>query len=317
MDRVVLGAGPTGLIAAYLLETDVVVAERFGSGIRRFTPTFLRRTPATEVLLDELSVPFSPRTIRFGYLGDVGVSTEFSSDDHLEYFRRSRGLEPGAPVEVPSSAALSVTGEIETFDVSVDDLVSALAHHVQVFYGKISVVEICRTDGRTIPKIRIAVVGGREFWTRQLVNTLPAPVFEAVVRHEDAHLRAAKREWSAVEKTFVRVPIAAVSAELRRARDELELAYVHVVSSDRVRFAYDGVTFLDDVAVFEFNRTAIPTGGTWDALERFSARIQIDGPSRDSVEYGGTVWHLGRFARWRNEIFLDDVVEEIYGYLDD
>lgn len=320
MNCVVLGAGPIGLAAAYLLEADAVVAEVVGgSGLRRFAPTFLWRTPTTENLLGELGLPVNPRIVRFGYLGDEGVRTNFEESDRLEYFRRSRGLDPGSPVEVPASAMSSGTpGEIETFDVSVDDLVGALLHHVEVTVGRVSVVEVCRTDGRTIPKVRVAVSGGRELWTRQLVNTLPAPVFEGVVRHEDAYLRAAKRDWPATEKTFIRVPISAVGAELRRARDELELAYVYVVSPDRDRFVYDRVTFLDDVAVFEFNRlAAVPAGGEWERLERFSARLQIVGPSRDPVEYGGTVWHVGRLARWSHSIRIHDVVEELYEYAED
>lgn len=317
MDRVVLGAGPVGLVAAYLLEADAVVAEKFGgSGIRRFAPTFLWRTPATENLLVELGLPVTPRTVRFGYLGDGGVRTTFEPEERLEYFRRSRGIDPGAPVEVPNSAMTSgSSGEIETFDVTVDDLVSALAHHVGVTYGRVTVIEVRRTDGRTVPKVRVAVAGGAEFWTRRLINTLPAPVFDSVVRHEDGFNRAARRDWPAGEKTFIRVPFAAVSSELRRARDELDLAYLYVVSADRERFAYDRVTFLGDVAVFEFNRSeSVPTGGTWERLERFSARLQIVGPSRDPVEYGGAVWHVGRLARWSHAIRIHDVVEDLYDY---
>ncbi len=317
MGCIVLGAGPVGLLSAYLLEADTVVAERIGgSGIRRFAPTHLWRTPATENLLDEIGIPWSPRTVRFGYLSDSGFVEEFDEAGRLEYFRRSRGLDPGHPVEVPESAMSSGSdGRIETFDVSVDELVEALVHHVEVVVGRVVVVEVLRTDGRTVPRVRVAVEGGREYWTRQLVNTLPAPTFDVVIRHDDGYNRAARRTWPATTKTFIRVPVAAISGELRRARDELDLSYVYVVSPDRVRFAYDRVTFLDDVAVLEFNRTeAVPTGGDWERLERFSARIQVGGAARDPVEYAGAVWHVGRFARWSHAIRIHDVVEDLYAY---
>jgi hypothetical protein len=317
VDRIVLGAGPVGLVSSYLLGADLTVAEAVGgTGLRRFAPTFLWRTPETEALLDELGLPAEPRTVRFGYLADDGVREEFSDAERVEYFRRSRGLPAGAPVEVPESAMSSgSSGRIETFEISVDDVVGALSHHVEVTLGRVLAVEVRRTDGRRVPKVRVAVSGGREFWTRQLVNTLPAPAFDAVSRHEDEHNRAAPREWPAGHKTFLRVPIEAVSAELRRARDELDLAYLYVVSPDRVRFAYDRVTFLDDVAVLEFNREeAVPTGGDWERLERFSGRLQVSGPSRDPVEYGGAVWHVGRLARWHHGIRIHSVVEDMYEY---
>lgn len=320
MECVVLGAGPIGLVAAHLLEADVVVADRVGgSGIRRFAPTFLWRTRATERLLAELEIPANPRVVRFGYLDENGVRATFEGSDLLEYYRRSRGIDPGEPVDVPGSAMSSgSSGAIETFDVSVDDLVAALLRRVEVTVGAVNVVEITRSDGRMVPKVRVAVENGREFWTRQLVNTLPAPVFDSVVTHRDVYFRAARREWPVVEKTFVRVPFEAVVGELRRARDELGLAYVYVVSPDRDLFAYDRVTFLDDVAVLEFNRPeSVPVGAEWEGFERFSARLQIRGASRDPVEYAGTVWHVGRLARWSHSIRIHDVVEELYGCIGD
>jgi hypothetical protein len=316
MDCVVLGAGPTGLVAAYLLEADVVVAERFGgSDIRTFAPVFLRRTRATETLLDELGIPAEPVAVRLGFLGDDGAKGEVGESEATEYLRRARGLDPGAPVEVPTSISLET--EVATFDVGVDDLVDALRHHVEAIVGEVRVVEVRRTDGRTVPRVRVAVSGGRELWTRQLVNTLPAPTFDAVRRHEDAWNRAATRDWPAPETTFVRVPIAAVSGELRRARDELGLSVLRVVSPDRARYAYDRVTFVGGAAVLEFNRPeSVPTGGDWGALERVSGRFSPLGPSRDPVEYAGTVWHLGRLARWSRSISIADVVEDLYEYRD-
>jgi hypothetical protein len=313
VDCVVLGAGPVGLVSAYLLEADAVVSETVGgTDLRRFAPIYLRRTPATENLLDDLGLPASPRTVLLGFLGDDGVRTTIGESERIEFIRRSRGLEPGAPVEVSS---LALETEVETFDVTVDDLVSAISHHVYVTVGRVLVVEIGRTDGRTIPKVRVAISGGREFWTRQLVNTLPAPTFEGICRHEDAWNRAASRNWPSFTSTFVRVPFAAVSGELRRARDELGLSCLSVVSADRVRYAYDRVTFLEDVAVLEFNRPeSVPTGGDWEVLERFSGPISAVGPTRDPVEYAGTVWHVGRLARWSNSIRLDHVVEDLYEY---
>jgi hypothetical protein len=314
VDRVVIGAGPIGLVAAYILDVDAVVAERpGGSDLRRFAPTYLWRSEATETLLDDLGLPAEPRIVRFGYLGDDGIQEEFSDEDRIEYYRRSRGIDPGAPVEVPTSAMSSaMMGEIETFDVSVDDVVAALLHHVDVTVGRVLAVEVSRTDGRTTPRLRIAISGEREIWAERVVNTLPAPVWDSVVRHDDGHHRAAAREWPTGVKTFLRIPAAALSGELRKGRDD-GLSFVYVVSSDRVRYMYDRVNFVDDDAILEFNRPeAVPTGGDWDRLERYVVRVQVRGPGRDPVEYAGAVWHLGRFARWLNSIRIHDVLRDLY-----
>lgn len=312
MDRVVLGAGPVGLVAAYVLEADVCVGEELGgSRLRRFAPTFLWRTEATEQLLADLDLFWTGRTVRFGYLGDGGPKEDFSEAERLEYYRRSRALEPGAPVEVPDSAMSSgMRGEIPTFDLSIDDLVRALLDRVEVKRGVATVLEIeDRADGgRRIPRVRVALRGGAELRARALVNTIPAPAFDALCRHEGGSFRKTPRRWDAGLKTFVRLPLELCGPVLNEAARELAFAYV--VSSDRLRFPYDRVNFPPGEAVLEFNGDApaeLP-----GELERLSGRLQIRGAVRDPVEFGGAVWHVGRLARWSHAVRIHDVVEELY-----
>jgi hypothetical protein len=313
MDRVVLGAGPVGLVAAYVLEADACVgSEVGGSDLRRFAPTFLWRTEATEQLLADLDLHYEGRTVRFGYLGDDGPKPDFDEAERLEYFRRSRGLDPGAPVEVPDSAMSSgMRGEIPTFDLSVDDLVRALLGRVEVTRGVVTVVEFeDRADGgRRIPRVRVALRGGAELRARRVVNTIPAPAFDALCRYEGGSFRKTPRTWGAGPKTFLRLPLELCGPVLNEAA--AEFAFVYVVSSDRLRFPYDRVNFPPPgEAVLEFNLedpAELP-----GELERFSARLQIEGAVRDPVEFGGAVWHVGRLARWSHAVRIHDVVEELY-----
>jgi hypothetical protein len=97
-ESIVLGAGPVGLVAAYLLDVECVGEEPGGSSLRRYAPTYLWRTEATEQLLLDLDVPFEPTIERFGYLGDEGPKGDFTEEERIEYYRRSRGLAAGAPV---------------------------------------------------------------------------------------------------------------------------------------------------------------------------------------------------------------------------
>jgi hypothetical protein len=310
VDLLVLGAGPVGLVAAYVLEADACVgAEVGGSDLRRFAPTFLWRTEATEQLLADLDIFWTARTVRFGYLGDDGPRGEFSEEERLEYIRRSRGIEP---VEVPPSAMSSgMRGEIQTFDLSVDDLVSALLDRVEVTRGVATAVEFeDRADGgRRIPRVRLALRGGAELWARRLVNTIPASAFDALCRYEGGSFRKTPRRWEAGSKSFLRLPLELCDPVLAAAAEEF--AFVYVVSSDRIRFPYDRVNFPTPTeAVLEFNGD--PPNEVVGEIECFSGRLQIRGAVRDPVEFGGAVWHVGRLARWSHAIRIHDVAEELY-----
>jgi hypothetical protein len=314
MDLVVLGAGPVGLLAAYLLDADACVGEVPGGAadLRRFAPTFLWRTEATEQLLADLDLFWTGRTVRVGYLDEAGVRDDFVDADRLEYVRRSRGLPPGAPVEVPPSAMSSGRGgELQTFDLSVDDVVRALLGRVSVTQGVVTAVEFLEREGaRRVPRARIALRGGAELWTQRVVSTIPAPALDALTRYEGGFFRKTPGRWEAGRKTFVRAPVNVCGPVLEAAA--VEYAYVYVVSPDRVTFPYDRVTFPGGgVAVLEFNAEDEP-GPVEGELERCSGRLQVRGQVRDAVEFGGALWSVGRLARWSHAVRLHDVVAELY-----
>lgn len=312
----VLGAGPVGLIAAYLRGGLCVGLKVGGGDLRRYAPTFLWRTEATEVLLTELDLPWEPRTVRFGYLGDAGVLTTFGERDRLEYYRRSRGIAPDAPVGVPRSVMSGgLSGEIPTFNVSVEELVEALLGQVEVVQAEVKAIGFEGDGlGRRVPKVRV-VLDKSELLNKIVVNTLPAPVFDRLLVGVDRmkHFRPTHAEWKAGVKTFHRWRVSAMDELIRTAFEE-GYAYLYVVSKDRERYPFDRVTFVkeggEQLAVLEYNwegpMNVKPTHGL------ISGAFQVLGPSRDPVEFGGAVRHVGRLARWRHDVRLHDVVSEMY-----
>jgi hypothetical protein len=306
----VLGAGPIGLVAAYLRDGLCVGAEVGGGDLRRYAPTFLWRTAATERLLQELGLPREPRTVRFGYLGDTGVKLTYDQLDRLEYYRRSRGIESDAPVEVPRSVMSGgQPGVVETFDLEVDELVEVLLRSVEVCRSEIRAIGVEGDDlGRKIPKIRV-VCEGFELLSNRVTNTLPAPVFDHLLvgRERMKHFRPTPCEWLAGTKTFQRIDLDELDPAIVSAA-ERGFAYLYVVSRDRARYPFDRVSFhRGRVASLEFNHPHV-----LDARDVLSGPFQVLGPSRDPIEFGGAVRHVGRFARWRHDVRLHDVVEELY-----
>lgn len=333
MRTVVLGGGPVGLLAAYLMRADICLARDPGGDarLRALAPTYLWRTEATQRLLADLGILAVERTVLFGYLSEAGASLDVDDRGRAEYYRRSRSLPAGAEVVVPDSAMSSGrAGAIDTYDLSVDDVVNALLMRVSVHRCAVLGVQIVeREQGRLRPKVRVAVDGTESYLASgpqhinasNLVNTLPAPVYDGlVIPFDGSRDRPAVRTWEAYAKAFVKLPLSACPADLRLAYRSMDLAYLYVVSEDRRRHPYDRVAFRGDDAVLEFNAETMD-----EVLELAcgfgepvaSGRWQVRGAARDPVEHAGTVRHIGRLARWSHAVRLHDVVEEVYRDVDD
>lgn len=314
-DSLVLGAGPVGLLTAYMNSSPCVGEVLGGSSLRRLAPTFLWRTDATAALLAEVGIPFRRTVARIGYLGDDGVSDVFDEDGRVEYYRRSRGFDPDAPVVLPGSVMSSGSvGEIPTFDVSVDDLVATLSTQVEVRRGRVTSIRIAdRESGRVkVPKVFVSTAEGMTYVPEVLLNTIPAPAFDVALEYVGSNYRPVRRDWDAGRKTFVVVPVDALPAGVP---DATEFVFVYVVASDRARYPFDRINFVTDdlgrrTAVLEYNGVEPPK--LPGEMKRISGKFQIRGVSRDPIEFGGVVRHVGRFARWDHAVRLHDVVEDFY-----
>jgi hypothetical protein len=311
-DPLVLGAGPTGLVAAYLLDATFAVGERVGgSELWRYAPVVLRRNAETEELLADLDLPYRTRVARVGFVGDDGVRDSAGALDRLEYFRRTRGVEPSSPVAVPRN--FLPEHEVPTFDLSVAELVQALLRFVDVVPARIRGIAIEGDDlGRKIPRVRV-VYGETELLSRRVVNTLPAPEFDRLLLGRDKlkHFRPTPNEWRVGRKSFHRVALGSVAEVVRDAAAKYD--HLYVVALDRERYPYDRVNFVresgEHLAVLETNGVI---NHAWATHGTLTGDFLPLGTSRDPVEFGGAVRHLGRLARWRADVRIHDVVKELY-----
>jgi hypothetical protein len=282
IDCVVLGCGLVGLLAAYLIEADVLIGRSAGvSALSRFLPGFVRRGEAIVALARELGLPTGGRTARV-------VDLDRTRERSVEEFDATR------------------------FDR--EDLARKLLNRMEPTVGEVTAVEIRRTDGRELPRVRVAVSGGREVWTRQVVNALPAPAFDTVRRHEDVFNRAVAREWTAPETTLIRVPVATLSERVRRALEEPGAVGVRAPGTD-ASVPFERVWAKGDEAILEIRRPElVPTGGAWGEIPTLRRAIHPKGASRDPVEHAGTVLHVGRLARWDRRIGLNEVARDLLAY---
>lgn len=297
MDRLVLGAGPVGLLCAHLLRAPCL-GERPGGDaeVRRLVPTVLWYSPALAAILGDLGLPPEVEEVRFGFLGPRGLTQDVTPGERAEYLRRSGRDPDAAPTSAISSGALGV---LAGFRTTVDALCAALEARCDVRRGKVSGVLPDLLEGR----VRVQATCG-EAVVGEVVNTLPAPVFDGLLRGEAGSGRAWEAGWKWLVEGM------SWADPLREARD-VGLRWVYVTDP---RIPFDRATFLPDGGFsYEFN--AEPP--TWFPEAVFGRAVvgplplQVRGEPRPALEFGGLVRHAGRMARWDHRIRLHSVVDEV------
>lgn len=296
MDTLVLGAGPVGLLAAHLLGAPCVGERRGGDAeLRRLAPTHLWRTPAMEAVLRDLGLPTEAEEVRFGFWGPRGLTDSPTPGERAEYLRRS-GRDPGAAPESAISSGRG--GRLECFRTSVDALCASLGARVHVDELRVLGILPDLSAGR----LRVQVGFGEQSFDL-LVNTLPAPTFDGLLRGPWVC-----RDWPVGRKVFVEGM--AWADPLRVARLE-GLRWLYVTDP---KIPFDRVTVLPDLPGFsyEFN------GGCPEWFpEAVNGRLLLDAPlqvlgePRAEFEVGGLVRNVGRMARWDHRIRLHDVAEAL------
>ena len=297
MRRIVLGAGPVGLIAAYLLRASCV-GEVVGGArkLRSLSPTYLWATPGVDALIHSLGFAVKRCRVRFGWLTPAGIMDVPTPEDRARYVARSRGVSLGKA----SYASSGRRGNLLTYDLSVEDLVAALRERVTVHRGTVERVVVGTGE------IAVLMFEGRIYLRDSVVNTLPAPVWNGLLQ------RRIRTPLEAGCKTFVSSEVA---WDLRLVEESmLGLArrrYLYVsdpeVPFDRVMLR-DGHTY-----VYEFNKSMIPASflREVDGRIEYSHCGQVTGDVLPEGEFGGRVVHLGRMARWDHSIRLHDVVDRV------
>lgn len=314
MKIVVLGAGPVGLAVASILHADCIVGEKLGGSwrggrncLRNLAPTYLWRTPCVCDWLKSFGVDFEPSTVKFGWLVHGGLFSAPSDRDLLAYYYRSRDATfvSGIPDHVASSGKL---GELEICDFDFDDFVLNIVKRTEFVIGKITSVDVGDSDSNILIEVSTSK---NPIFANVVVNTLPALTWDKLLKRNGIPLKW--RNWNVGWKCFVRGEAWDIRLEKEYAKGRERRKYFYVsdqhVPFDRVKLRESDA--VNDRFVYEFNRITVPQGFEREVNGEvlFSKRLQVKGRSRDELEWGGRVYHLGRMARWDPSIRIHDVVE--------
>ncbi len=311
--KVVLGAGPIGLITAYLLKADVVIGQKIGGDklTRSISPNYLWRTESTKRLLKDLNIKWKARDIQFGWiLPGERYERVPRLQDRRFYYNRSRNVNSNPKTFIPPSVASSgKVGVIKSFDITIDHVINTimLIKDFDILSSKVDAVKMLTPLSLLIDAANVSNM----ISTNCVINTLPAYVWDKIF--VSLPMREI-RGWAAGPKCWV-----VGKAWSKKLQDEYNHSFQKFLYCADPKIPFDRVTFLNYQQPYqfsyEFNKYLPPDGfiEKVDGELLKSGDFQLHGSPRESKWTDGCIYHIGRFARWDHSIRIHNAIEELYG----
>ena len=311
--NLVLGAGPAGLIAGYILRAPVV-GEVVGGQQAESLPLGPRIFEVTEDsirLFESLGIDWQPivREYRVGYsrVGDKTTAEVPDDNFRLDYYRKTR--DPNAE-SFPKSCLSGGRNSIFGIDLSL--VVTELKKRVAVIPGIVHYID------RTPRGYQVTCVTKADGYLRvssnipceHLVSTIPLPSLVKTLN------KPVELEQPKSKSTYFAWVYTSAFEVNPFSSDEGTFDYVYFADkSIPFHRATKGGT---DIACLEFESE--------DRLEKFISSVTIDSiidtqeikgaqltNKLDLQEFQG-VKLLGRYGTWNHGVKLEDVVKEVYEY---
>lgn len=309
--NLVLGAGPAGLIAGYLLRLPVVGEVVGGQQAEVYSlgPRIFELTDDSIKLFESLGIDWqnNVKEYRVGYArsGSTTSATIPNDQFRLDYYRKTR--DPNAdtfPESCLSGGKSAITG------IDLDIVVNALKKRVAVIPGRVHYVDrtprgyqvVCVTQTDSCLKVSSNLL------CEHLISTIPLPVLARTMNKP-------------------------INVEQPKSKATY-FAWVYTGCFDHDIFnndEFDYVYFADPSCLFH-RATKIASGiaclefANVDRLHQFRAEIEpkylldtrvVPGAQLTNKlglsDYQG-ITLLGRYGTWDHGVKLEDVVKEVYEY---
>ena len=311
--NLVLGAGPAGLIAGYLLRIPVVgeVVGGQQTEVLSLGPRIFEITEDSIKLFESLNIDWQSKVkeYRVGYASPGKPTTVTIPDDQfrLDYYRKTR--DPNA--ETFPESCLS-GGKNVIMGIGLDIVVNELKKRVAVIPGRVHYIDrtprgyqvVCITKTADCLKV------SSNLPCERLISTIPLPVLVKTMN------KPVEVEQPKSKSTyFVWVHTDSFKIDPFKS-DEGEFDYVYF--ADQSCLYHRATKIGSNIACLEFENL--------DRFNQFKAEVDrrylldtrvVPGAQLTNklglTEYQG-ITLLGRYGTWDHGVKLEDVVKEVYEY---
>jgi hypothetical protein len=309
--QLVLGSGISAL--AYLFyncDAFAIIGKTEGVGglaaiQEKIGPHLLWVDERTWQLLEKLNLPTDRRVVQVGYLKeDRVISGSDMSETEFQTFRnfysdKTRGT------QARNSHMSGGAKEFKVFKISMHEVVRELLARVQfrLIPGEARYLDLYHkvvTIDHPILHEYFSIE--REF--DELISTIPAPTFLKITRMEHLLPKLESRD-----KVYRCVPYGQLPPWAAKAKDTFEYAY----AADSIN-PFHRVRFMPEYAVLEYTIPSLKDIHFNDTCEMVPhPKGQIVRGAEIFESLPSYVQLLGRYACWRHDVKLNQVLEKIHG----
>jgi len=287
--KIILGGGISGLLYAFYNPDCLLISDKIGgqsSSRFQLGPRILHADENTTRLLEDLNRYIGIKKIKVGYFYNDKINDENTEENKKAYFEKTRG-ESSQPY---SSVMSSNKNEYDSYDIELSEIIENLERkiHNEIILGKVTKIDLENNK---------LIIDEKEIEYSKLISTIPINVFLFLAGKTDE-----AKQYVSYPTTFI------LSDNLDNApfKDFGEYDYVYI--SDE-KYPFHRITKTKDGFVYEYKGDMSSTSLGQKDREVLKVGQLVENDKK--VEFDN-VNFLGRYATWKHNILINDLLKEIY-----
>ena len=310
--NLILGAGPAGLIAAYLNpEYKVIDSKPLGQLNMPFIPgpRLLQATTAMKWFVKEIAndLELKVENCVIGYHESEGVYDSPDSNFKQKYSMRTRGHE-GEGSHLSEGKTEIRHCEIGDFgEDSYKELFTRLLKIVED-RGQVwrATVEKIDTDKKKI------VVSSNEYSYENIISTLNLNLLGRLSKNVAAEIKKYKLDLSTLQKCFYKCDYGfTIQEAMEHKHPSLSYDYIYSIDADWTR-----CTYFNDYIVYESVNPIKDENIEGNKIDMKFENLPIQIKHSEDVDEICGIKMLGRFAQWNHKVKANEVLDRVKSWID-
>ena len=311
-NNLILGAGPAGLIAAYLNpEYKVIDSKPLGQLNMPFIPgpRLLQATTAMKWFVKEIAndLELKVENCVIGYHESEGVYDSPDSNFKQKYSMRTRGHE-GEGSHLSEGKTEIRHCEIGDFgEDSYKELFTRLLKIVED-RGQVwrATVEKIDTDKKKI------VISSNEYSYENIISTLNLNLLGRLSKNVAAEIKKYKLDLSTLQKCFYKCDYGfTIQEAMEHKHPSLSYDYIYSIDADWTR-----CTYFNDYIVYESAKPIKGENIEGNKIDMKFENLPIQIEHSKNIDEICGIKMLGRFAQWNHKVKANEVLDRVKSWID-
>lgn len=289
MNKIIIGGGISGLIAAYYNDDYLIISKDIGGQMANgyLGPRILEESKSSKQFLKDLGYPLIRKTANIGYQINNNIYPETDDNERMKYYKKSRCLKNTD--DVPSSIMSSGKNHINYFEVEWDKIIQKMLLKIGNRIINHNVISIEEDNKKIILDDSSFVV------YENIISTIPAPIFYKIINEDN-------------DNNFKYIPKLFIIVSTMKFPFFCNLYdYIYYITN----FKFHRITKIGKYLAVEYTTEEDLDNilSEWEFELEASFKLKYGQIVSGSVDDFENIEFLGRYAEWNHKIKINDVLD--------